>query len=173
MGKKNGALSAIENDIKKKFNKAISEMADEVTFQIDSAYETVIDKFYNDYTPKWYDRTYSTYEAARPLYDFMHIGDSYWAGIQVDSANILSANPYKMPKNWVFDRTFYKGVHGITASEVRSWNRGRHRTEEIRIKAPKQMRPTPKALMDKEFKNITSKKNMDKFLNEAISKVFS
>lgn len=170
MSKKKDLLT----DITEKFNEAVEEMASEMTFQIEHAYEETIDEFYEDYDPVSYDRTYSTYlastgydNATTPL---MHVGDAYFAGIGVNGSNI-PGQPYEMPKHWVFDRTFYKGIHGINRNDVFKMNKDRTRDNRITIKnVPTNMKPAPKSVMKKKFKELTKKKNMDKIFDEIVNK---
>ena len=180
---KKGALSDIEKDIRKKFNRAVRELAENVAEKIEDAYEDTIQAFYDDPAfdgtnePRFYNRGYnlfqgsSGYDMLYTPYNIQQFGDSYFTGIQVDSAHI-PGSPYKAPKVWVFDRAFYQGIHGITQKEVRVKNRGTHRSAEVKIKAPKQMRPTPKALMDREFKHITSRKSLDDLWQSALKSSF-
>lgn len=105
------------------FNDAIKEFAEEVLFQIESEYESNIDRFYNDYNPLYYDRTYSTYMGSSGGYslyspqNFSPIEGGYSVGINVDSSNIVG-NPYRANKDWVFRRTYIKGIHGINAENI-------------------------------------------------------
>ena len=130
MGKKNDLSDVVLNDFKKKYNKAVKEFAQEIAHEIERAYESVIDMFYEDYDPLYYRRTYSTYLAStgyNHLYEpwnFQHIGDSYFVGINVDGSNI-PGNPYRAYKHWVFDRTFYKGIHGINRNDLIKMNKKR------------------------------------------------
>lgn len=196
---------AILKNIKKRFNIVLQEFAEDVAFNIEKAYESVIDMFYADYGPNngepwFYERTYSTYQASSG-YDqifspnnIQHYGDSYFSGIGVSSSNIPS-NPYNAYKEWVFNRTFYKGIHGISSADVRGKNeqirqkykrqrqlmrmlKKKHKGLKIDSKmqgliknVPKNMHPAPKKVMDKQFKQITKKANMDKMFQEALSHI--
>lgn len=164
----------ILKDITNKFNKAVEEMASEVTFQIEEAYEDTIEEFYEDYDPIYYNRTYSTYLAStgydNPFTPLMHIGDSYFAGIGVSGSNI-PYNPYVAYKNWVFNRVFYKGIHGINRADVIRINKYRARENRYIIKnIPTNMKPVPKKIMDSRFKKITKKSNLDKMFNDLMDK---
>ena len=186
------------------YKKGIKDFAEEVSFEIESAYEHTIDLFYEDYGPNdgkpwFYDRTESTYLASNgydnpfsPI-NVQQFGDSFFSGIGVSASNI-PGNPYKIYKDWVFYRTFYKGIHGITKKEVNTRNekirqrykkrrklarmlRKRSKTFQIEVvmqglikRVPKNMRPAPKKIMDDSFKNLTKKKNMDRMLTEVLDK---
>ena len=97
---------------------AAEEMATEVLWQIEHNYESVIDKFYADYDPLYYDRTYSTYLASSGydnLYssrNLIFMTNTYDVGININGRRI-PGNPYRADKDWVFNRTFDKGIHGI------------------------------------------------------------
>ncbi|MBR2246618.1 MAG: hypothetical protein IJ880_06295 [Bacilli bacterium] len=190
--------------INKMYQKALDDFANEVSFQVESAYENVISLFYADYGPNngepwYYNRTHSTYLASNGHKDpfsptnVRHLGDTIMAGIEVDSSNI-PGHPYRADTGWVFDRTFYKGIHGISRQDVRSRNEiirqryrnairtkkllsSKHKTLQIDItmkglikRVPKNMTPPPKRIMDKEFKNLTKKRNLDNMFNDIFSK---
>lgn len=198
-----GFSKATLRNIKKHFNEVLQEFAEDVAFNIEKAYESVIDMFYADYGPNngdpwFYDRTYSTYQASSG-YDqifssnnIQHYGNSYFSGIGVSSSNI-PGDPYKAYKEWVFNRTFYKGIHGISSVDVREKNeqirqkykrqralmrklKKKHKGLKIDSKMqglikniPKNMNPAPKKVMDRQFKKITKKSNMDVLFREALS----
>lgn len=198
-----GFSKATLRNIKKHFNEVLQEFAEDVAFNIEKAYESVIDMFYADYGPNngdpwFYDRTYSTYQASSG-YDqifssnnIQHYGNSYFSGIGVSSSNI-PGDPYKAYKEWVFNRTFYKGIHGISSVDVREKNeqirqkykrqralmrklKKKHKGLKIDSRMqglikniPKNMNPAPKKVMDRQFKKITKKSNMDVLFREALS----
>lgn len=120
--KKKYNLTSIK-DLEKLYNDAVEEMAEEVLFQIESEYESNIDRFYNDYSPLYYDRTYSTYmgsSGGNSLFspqNFKIVDNGYVVGINVDPSNIIG-NPYHADKDWVFKRTYLKGIHGINAENI-------------------------------------------------------
>lgn len=97
---------------------AAEEMATEVLWEIEHNYESVIDRFYEHYDPLYYDRTYSTYLASSGydnLYssrNFIFMSNEYDVGININSKRI-PGSPYRADKDWVFSRTFEKGIHGI------------------------------------------------------------
>ena len=105
-------------NIKEKFNKVAEKFAQEVLWAIENQYESVIDVFYADYNPLYYYRTYSTYLASsgyKQLYspeNYMSFDNYYNVGISIDSQKI-PGNPYRADTDWVFNRTFEKGIHGI------------------------------------------------------------
>lgn len=122
MAKKN-PIEDIRIDIENRYNMAIADMASQVTEQIEAAYETVIQSFYDDYTPRWYDRTYSTYEAsdhADDIFKTTPIDNGFEAGIKIDPS-FINGKPYRADTAWVFDRTFGKGIHGYFKWEMKQW----------------------------------------------------
>ena len=62
MPKRKDPIEAIKKDIEAKYKKALEEFAGEMSYQVEAAYESVVQSFYDDYTPKYYDRTESTYK---------------------------------------------------------------------------------------------------------------
>lgn len=104
--------------LKDLFNDAVGDMAQEVLFRIQGFYDNAISKFYSDYDPLYYNRTYSSYEGSsgsKNLFSPENIfenGNGWTAKISIDSSYI-PGNPYRADKDWVFERTFWKGIHGI------------------------------------------------------------
>lgn len=116
-------VQAMKAEIEQKFNMALASMAAEMTWRIESAYESVVQSFYDEYTPKYYDRTYSTYLASDKYNDpfgFTPLSDGYESGIGIDHENI-PGNPYRADKHWVFTRTFAEGIHGYFRREAMDW----------------------------------------------------
>lgn len=120
---KSNPIEDIRIDIENRFNMAVAEMAAQITEQIEVAYETVVQSFYDDYTPKWYNRTFSTYEASDHMNDLFRaipIENGFDAGIYVDPS-FITGEPYRADTSWVFDRTFGKGIHGYFKWEMKKW----------------------------------------------------
>ena len=112
----------IESDMKEKVKLCLSDAAYEISFEIEKAYESAIDAFYASYTPRLYDRSYSTYEGSDShsnykkhipeTKDMKEIGNiiEATAGIKVSSEYVNA--PYKDPIDYVFERTYLRGIHG-------------------------------------------------------------
>ena len=156
---------------------ALKKTAEELTFQIQAAYESAIDKFYADYSPHTYGRTQSTYFGSSGAKYFKKniypVGDmSYMGGIVVDSFFI--GQPYKANATWVFNRTFEQGIHGYTPGEAKAWSsrwkekQGPHLSADNRLVFPptkRAMKPSPMVLLNKDFRKIASHKNIDSLFN--------
>ena len=106
------------------FNEAVQEFTHEVLWTIENMYETAIEAFYNDYTPLYYQRTGSTWygsSGAETLFSSQNIkrvGENIWdVGIEVDPS-FIPGEPYRANTDWVFARTFNKGIHGIYRGKV-------------------------------------------------------
>lgn len=166
MAKKATGMRAIANDIRRRFNSAVAEFAEEVAFEIEKSYESVIEQFYDDYDPLYYVRGFHLYYGSNgfesPFSDevVQKFGDSYFAGIAV-SSSYIPGDPYRAYKGYVFDRAFYKGIHGINRSDLIRINKNKIGGNELRVSTPKNMKPAPKTLMEREFKRLTKKRNMD------------
>ena len=193
--------------LEKLFDDAVEEMAHEIVWRIENIYETAIDRFYADYNPLYYDRTYSTYLASsgyenlfssRNVYGNGH----YWTAQIMVNPNYIPGNPYNAKsKQWVFNRTFSGGIHGIntgkqwgTSSKFKEkqyqrvrgkkvfeaiWRNSSGITKknsyysgniQVQNRVMSNMVPTPKALIGKEFKALTRKKNIKKIFNDILSK---
>ena len=115
----------IERDMRKRVENALGKIAYDIAFDIEAAYESAIDAFYNSYTPRYYDRNYYTYTAS-DSYDnissnlnFMkekrvkkkgHKTIGFESGIRVSSEFMQGS--YKDPTDYVFNRTYHYGIHG-------------------------------------------------------------
>ena len=112
----------IEADIVNKIVAAMHDAAYDIAFDIESAYESAIDAFYASYTPRVYSRSYSTYEGSDSHNNYKnHIkvnrnGNIVEAttGIKVSSEYVNAS--YKDPTEYVFERTYYSGIHGTIAT---------------------------------------------------------
>lgn len=161
------------SELKAKLDATIKDMIDiarvDIVEELEIIWENSIDQFYFHYDQSWYQRTHSTYKASDAFNDinnhfFSPIdNDGAEIGIHVSSDNLGS--PYKADTEWVFTRVFEKGYHGYTKSEAFEWAR---RKIEVngktvykwkspplsRLNKMKVMRPAPKKLMDKGFKEF-------------------
>lgn len=166
----------------------------EIEARLREAYVYAIDRFYDDYYPKKYERTYSTYAAA----DFINSPEDLWysGGHKVEagygashvrrtdkgydakieiSSDFIPGNPYraKAGKEWVFGRTWEKGIHGYTRNDVIGTNKTRDRYTRWKVNqkdAPRVMKKPPKRLMDSDFKKIAKRKNIKPIVDNSISK---
>lgn len=117
-------ISAL-NGLTELFNDAVEEMAREVLWEIEGFYESAIERFYDDYDPLYYDRTgmsmygSSGYPQGNELFSPQNLhqdGDVWSAGITIDPT-FIPGNPYRANKGWVYERTFWKGIHGINTKQ--------------------------------------------------------
>ena len=188
--------------LKKIIYSAAEEMASEVLWQIENKYETIIDEFYADYNPLYYNRTYSTYLGSsgyETLYspqNFTPIPSGYRVGIEVDS-KYYPNNPYRAEDvDWVFERTWEKGIHGINTKrwggvKTKKYQKvsGRKIFEVIYRKNStvtkkrklyegnvrfqnrfmSNMIPAPRALMNDWWRKYTTKHNLDKIWSNALN----
>lgn len=217
-------LEEFRIDIENKFNMACADMAAETTYAIEYAFESVVQSFYDEYDPKYYSRTYSTYMASSKWNDpfgFTPVDNNIFeSGIEVDSENI-PGSPYRADKHWVFTRTFNEGIHGFFKTEMEGWKKNYFEKNAVELvldkkktaamkkffnksigHAPKNYKgitkesivhivsqnadvklnkginsrargTSPRVMMDKAFKDITNKKNMDAKFNTIMAQYFS
>ncbi len=198
-------LDEIKKDIEKRYRKALDEFASEMSFQVEAAYESVVQSFYDDYTPRYYKRTGSTYKFSDHFnneFEYTPFGDEYEYGIRANTNNV-EGNPYRADKDWVFERTFGQGIHGFFRSELSEWKANRKVTlgfeysmsgsnksaksfkdflDSKRNIAPFNIKhaprrtsiktihaSTPEKAMDKAFRELTRRKNMDRIWKTIIS----
>ena len=178
--KSNQQLSA---EIDKAVRQGIINGLNHVAYQLGEAYGKAIDRFYHNYTPHYYDRTYSTYMAS-DLSDMWgwntggtgFIGESqyfknvrqlsknrYYVALNVDYRNI-GPNPYNEPLDYVFERTYVEGIHGMTPEEAARKGLHWHKKPE---------REAPIHFMEKDYYKIANNENLDRVFGEAISRELS
>ena len=115
-------------------NTAVSRAAAEIGENIYIEFENVITKFYMDYTPVMYERTYSLIEGAKGAggYGTYHKRlqkNMYECGINVGAEN-YSGNPYAknpphgldMDPSIVFPNSWELGRHGFSRYSIRKHN---------------------------------------------------
>lgn len=184
----------ILDPIEEKLNKALYNTAEDVLVEIEAAFESVIEKFYEDYTPRngnpyYYRRTGSTFYGSNAYNNLINPETLYYekdipiTGIDIHSSFIekVLGNPYNADMNspaWVFNRTFYEGIHGFTEVEAETWSKDTHKNrkgKKSRFHKPKniptQTTPVPKELMDAKFKDISSIDHLNELLNKNIRKI--
>lgn len=177
----------IEEEIDKMIKKAVKNTAIELSSEIEIAWERVIDEFYEDYTPVWYKRTFSTYKASD---GYSELGSGnlvpYIKNINRDkSGNILvgitvssdyiPGDPYEADKDWVFERTFEKGYHGYNQHEAQGWtsnHSGKDNDNRKWTTTAKVMKPTPEARMNVRFNKIANQKHITDVFSKEIAKLF-
>ena len=166
--------------------KGIEEGLKEVLYQFNNIYTRSIDRFYKDYEPHRYDRTFTTYAGSdladmwglsavsqntyRPfMKNIRQIGkNTYYGAMNIDYSYIYEntgRNPYNSPLDYVFERTFVEGIHGMTPEEAKARKLSWHK---------KPMNPPPKHFMDKEYLSFQKdKKRLDGIFDGAISRELS
>ena len=171
MGKNEDPLAQVQAEIESKFYMACVTMASDTTHLIESAYEAVIESFYDDYTPRVYKRTGSTYLASDKAFDSMGFtpvdNETFDAGITVDSNNI-PGNPYRANKDWVFQRTFEQGIHGYFAWEYARWAKARYNYLNKKYVMSKARKNKLRDFFKKSYKH-SPKKYIGKKITKAIS----
>lgn len=124
-------FDALLKNLEINVNTAVSRAAAEIGEKIQDEYEIVITKFYADYKPIMYERTYSLYEGAKGVggygkYHRQLEKNMYECGINVGAEN-YSGNPYvknpphglDMDPSIVFPNSWELGRHGFSRYNVR------------------------------------------------------
>lgn len=121
--------------VKHASNMMLRQCAEAFTKQMDQDYQNIITAFYNDYDPWFYQRTEATRYGSsaygkncgsalsKPFGSGTDGG--YEGGITVSASNVSSGwggNPYRADTAWVFNRTFVKGIHGLTTYDIKNFN---------------------------------------------------
>lgn len=101
------------------------ELADTIHTEIKMAFKSVIDDFYSSYNPKIYYRTRSTYRASNSdkLIEPEYKRGVFYPGISIGD-DFITGSPYRnshgsVDTEWVFNRTWYKGIHGFISEELK------------------------------------------------------
>lgn len=185
-GKSDGSLRTrrtIEQIILDDFYNAVGEAAQELTFEIQEAYEKSVDEFYKAYNPCLYKRTENTYRASDHFNQSWVEKESqktsygYLAGITI-SSNYIKPNGgeeyigglmsiherYDDVMDFVFGRSFKKGIHGFNSHDVSLVNRGQTRANEWHPKRIPQNSTPIQTMMNKYYKEIKNKKHIDSLI---------
>lgn len=110
----------IEADLENFKKKWLDTAARKIMLEIGKQYVRTIDSFYKSYSPRFYDRTYSTYLAGMtgkmgkgiPRGKIGVAPNKRRITFQIDSSNIPDGT-YRADSDWVFHRTFDLGYHGF------------------------------------------------------------
>jgi len=144
---KDRTFDQIEKDVEKAAEKALIAYSEEISKKMYDCYKRTIDIFYKDYTPKYYRRTYSLYEAATnspfhggayksQIFNLKKSGSYLNMKITMDiDGKYIEGNPYHADfnpydpgaggKEWVFERSYGGFIHGFTRTENRNtWLHG-------------------------------------------------
>lgn len=157
-------LKGLSKKINSAMDDALEKIAVEVGYEIEELYESVIEQFYNDYHPRRYRRTFSSFlgsDSYALMQDPVMQDDGYIVGVSV-SPNTIPGEPYRAKKDWVFERTFRKGYHGYKNIEIRNWRSKKKNHALIKEKKyffnrPDDMHvmsPSPEKLMEKGVKKL-------------------
>lgn len=173
---------------KKAYNLALKRTAQRIGREIEKSYEAQIQRFYEDYSPISYIRTGATWLASSGMQNYQswseYLGDlQYQAGITVDPTNIQDkkGDPYRAETQWVFNRTWHYGIHGINRNNIRSKiitrGRGKNKREfEVKWnyrKFPTNTRPSPETEFIKSFNKIKQHNHIDDLFSYYYEKEFN
>lgn len=176
--------------------KACEQFAEDM----ETAYESQIRHFYEDEVfryndpqnrPLYYHRTHSLYYASTG-YRWKHRGyklawkdsNHVYGGIVVDGNFTRENADYKADNEWVFDRAYDYGIHGLTRGDYAGRNRRMNSETANRlygnIKAsarandfyevhiPRTTKPSPETRMNSRWFKSIQKKNLDPFVNKFV-----
>ena len=122
----------LQNEMNAKAKITLDYMEEKIKDSLGLIYARVIEDFYDDYTPEQYKRTYMTYQGGLenttlghhidnpvPVTHVTSLSSSSGIGRQIympiGSRNYKNnVRPYRAPTDWVFQRTFELGIHGIS-----------------------------------------------------------
>lgn len=192
-------IRAIKKNMKLACKEAAAEMAELGSGMLYKYNCLAIEAFYNDYDPFWYRRTFSTYAAMRKYQGIPNFSGTEMTvsfGIRLSADNM--GNPYRAHNTeWVFNRTYRYGIHGITDRNYSrtKWakiKKTRKDGKEIEINfkpykpdpfkdvgvkshIPLRCDPSPKKIMDEYFEDFKEKDLpalAEECMNKAMAKYF-
>lgn len=167
-------MDELEKSLRKMLNRGVKAFCNQILDEITEAYSSAIDKFYADYSPRYYGRTGGLFKgsdvARGDSSGITPTGNGYQVGIHV-SPNY--GNPYRADTEWVFNRAFSEGIHGFTRNQAIDWNkRNKERGSNFKLSvanAPVKMKPSPQILMNKDFRKISSSAHLDSLVSIVFS----
>lgn len=137
-------------------NAALYDTSVQVAKTLESNYKNAVKLFYDSYTPKYYNRTHSLYEASS-----MYLGQykknisklnnrmGYSVKLSVSSKNVsnYTKDKHRADYDWIYERAMAEGIHGFTPGENLEWGAdptlrwklktGNHSTIPYQTTAPK------------------------------------
>ena len=137
MGNKNELIDIEE--ITKELDNALAKVAAEVGMEIQMGFVRAINRFYNSYGPRSYDRTGALFQQSSASDGGILAGGSdfsktwkrngelsYEAGITVGPSNV-SGNPYKknprhgldVDPDFVYNISYMRGIHGFNRADLK------------------------------------------------------
>lgn len=203
MGRRIKVPDNIQKRIDKAIHKSLEECAKKMAEDCKEEYVSVIKDFYADYpSPRSYHRSLES-KFANILRDDNYDYKKITTFIDDDKVQIkfkishefIEGKPYRADTEWVFDRTYYEGIHGWTPEEVDEYTAGANyayyrdvyiNTGEKRKKVtrfyvnhmlywynvPKPMSPPPHERLRKWETNYRNPRNLRQLLSPITKEVF-
>lgn len=100
----------LEKDITVFKKKVLINCARIASGVLEDEYLTIMDMFYEDYSPIFYDRTYGVKYDTYERY-YKNTGKSYRGGIALSAQN-MNQDDYRAETEYIFDISVIKGWHG-------------------------------------------------------------
>ena len=145
----NGIINKrVMNIIETAVKRALNDYSKDIYKDMANAYRSVIDTFYNDYTPsqqpsyvRYYGKKYQKHKRRYALYkassgykyrgiknDIIQIENGYdiWLHIGVEQMKLngVSQKTHRADLGWIFERSYIGFIHGFTAEENKKWYSG-------------------------------------------------
>ena len=107
---------SLEKDLKKWVKTYAQAYCKQAAIELTETAKYAIQKFYNDYDPDYYDRTYNLLNNSYSLY-YHNNGKKIYGGVRISSVNM---NDYKngTTANDVVGWTWFEGKHGFYDYDV-------------------------------------------------------
>lgn len=151
-------------------NHAIRETFDDVERDLDIEFYHCVDKFYREYTPKYYDRTYALYEG----YRFDRGNDGLSLNWETNEA--LIPDSHRASPGYIFHLAYELGQHGGSAKNG-LLRRGVWDNEEKRFIGFEWGDPAKKRMsidfrINKSFLEYKKSKKMQKYFDYHVENIF-
>lgn len=130
-------MTTKRSEILKRTNKMMNVMLDKAAAYMKEEfaflYASTIVAFYEDYSPRSYERTFSTFAAGleggysdpnsytanpQPRVDIRSIDGGQGREIKMHISSEYMGSPYRAATDWVFERTYVEGIHGFFRSDI-------------------------------------------------------
>lgn len=100
----------LEKDVEVFKNKVLINCARIASEVLEDEYLTIMDMFYEDYFPIYYDRTFGLRNNTCERY-YKHVGKTYRGGVSLSSRN-MKQEDYRAEVEYIFNISVFKGWHG-------------------------------------------------------------
>lgn len=152
---------------------ALHDTAIQVAKALEIRYKNAVKLFYQSYTPEYYNRSESLFEASSMYLgqyekNIKKINDGYQVKLTVSSDNVssYSKDKHRADYDWIYERSMAYGIHGFTSEENNNWSLNPESKWKKLNTVPPQTRP-PMYIFLKWFEKYKKSGEVQKAFNKA------